>query len=333
MKFLVAGCGSIGRRHMRNLLASPGVEVYAQDTSAAARKTVSSEFGLTVYEKFDDGLSIEPDAVIIATPTNSHVELALKAVAANCSIFIEKPLSNELAAVPALISEAKRRKIVALVGCNMRFHPGVRKVKELLEDAAIGKVLYADIESGSYLPSWRPTVDHRTIYSSSKAMGGGVILDIIHEIDYALWMLGEVGSVACMAGTLSNLEIETEDTADLLLQFRSGVIGHIHLDYFQRVYSRRCKLAGENGVINWDFTAGQVGFYNASTGSWSYYKQPDNYEINQMYIDELNHFIRCLQGSESPTLDLVGAREDLKVALAAKESAEKNCFVSLKNSL
>lgn len=316
---------------MRNLLACPGFEVYAQDTSASARESVLCEFGLIAFENFADGLSIEPDAVIIATPTNSHVDLALRAVKADCNIFIEKPISNKLDLIPALISEAKRKNIVTLVGCNMRFHPGVRKVKELLGDAVIGKILYADIESGSYLPSWRPTVDHRTIYSSSKVMGGGVILDIIHEIDYALWMLGEVGSIACMAGTLSNLEIETEDTADLLLKFRSGTIGHIHLDYFQRVYSRRCKLVGENGLITWDFTAGQVGVYKTSTGSWSYYRQPDNYEINQMYIDELNHFIRCLQGLEHPTLDLIGAHKDLKVALAAKESAEENRFVTLTN--
>lgn len=329
MKVLVAGCGSVGRRHIKNLLSFGDVEVVSHDINIDGRNKVLEMFGIKSYEDYADALASGPDAVVVATPTNEHAASALKAAEAGCHLFIEKPVSHNIEGLVDVLATIKKKGLITLVGCNMRFHPGLKKAKELLDEGTAGRILSADIEAGSYMPEWRPGIDYRKIYSSRHDMGGGVVLDAIHEIDYARWMLGDVEMVCCMADKQSSLEIDVEDVADILLRFSSGVIGHVHLDYVQRSYARNCKFAGEDGVITWDFNEGRTGLFSAQDKQWTWFKQPTNYELNQMYVDEMQHFMNCLKGIEKPTLDIFGGVEDLKIALAAKQSAQGKRFISL----
>lgn len=329
MKFLVTGCGSIGRRHISNLLAIGNFDIIAHDLNPDGRRKVKELFGLNAYENYEDALAEGPDTVIVATPTNEHIVPALDAAKAGCHLFIEKPVSHNTEGLAEVLSTVKEKGLITLVGCNMRFHPGLKKVKELLDMNAVGKILSADIESGSYMPEWRPGIDYKRVYSARSEMGGGVILDAIHEIDYARWMLGDVAVVSCMADKRSSLAIDVEDTADMLIRFSSGIIARLHLDYVQRPYSRNCKFVGEDGVITWDFNEGQVGLFFAQDRQWTWFKQPPDFELNQMYVDEMKHFVNCLKGIEKSTLDIFGGVEDLKIALAAKQSAKENRFISL----
>jgi len=329
MRFLVTGCGSIGRRHIKNLLSFGNIEVLSHDIFPDYRNKVKELFGIKAYENFDDALANRPDAVIVATPTKDHIKPALKAAKAGCHLFIEKPVSHQLEGLNEVLSTVKANKLITLVGCNMRFHPGLKKVKELLDLGAIGKILSANIETGSYMPEWRPGTDYRKIYSSRKDMGGGVILDAIHEIDYARWLLGDVATITCIADKQSSMEIDVEDVADMILRFTSGVIAHLHLDYVQRAYSRNCKFVGEYGNITWDFTEGKVRLFSANSKYWRSFKQPEDFELNHMYIDEIKHFINCVKGIEKPTLDVFGGVEDLRIALAAKQSSTEKRYIFL----
>lgn len=329
MRFLVTGCGSIGRRHISNLLTIGNIEVIAHDITPDGRNKVMDLFGIKTYENYKDALNSGTDAVIVATPTNEHIMPALEAAKAGCHLFIEKPVSHNTEGLAEILSTVQEKGLISLVGCNMRFHPGLKKVKELLDRGAAGKILSADIEAGSYMPEWRPGIDYKKVYSARSDMGGGVILDAIHEIDYARWMLGDVAALCCMADKLSSLEMDVEDVADILLRFSSGIIARLHLDYVQRPYSRNCKFVGEDGVITWDLNEGQVGLFSAQDKQWTWFKQPPNFELNQMYIDEMQHFVNCLKGIEKTTLDIFGGVEDLKIALAAKQSAKENRFISL----
>ncbi|OGL47551.1 MAG: hypothetical protein A2W05_03310 [Candidatus Schekmanbacteria bacterium RBG_16_38_10] len=329
MKFLVTGCGSIGRRHISNLLTIGNIEVSAHDLTPDGRNKVKELFGINAHENYEDALAAGPDAVIVTTPTNEHISPALEAATAGCHLFIEKPVSHNTEGLAKILSIVKEKGLITLVGCNMRFHPGLKKVKELLDKGTAGKILSADIETGSYMPEWRPGIDYRKVYSARSDMGGGVILDAIHEIDYARWMLGDVAALCCMADKLSSLELDVEDVADILLRFTSGTIAHLHLDYVQRVYSRNCKFVGEDGVITWDFNEGQVGLFSAHNKHWTWFKQPPDFELNQMYVDEMRHFVNCITGVEKPVLDIFGGAEDLRIAMAVKQSAKEQQFISL----
>jgi predicted dehydrogenase len=175
---------------------------------------------------------------------------------------------------------------------------------------------------GQYLPDWHPWEDYRNTYSARRDLGGGVILDAIHEIDYLRWMFGEAEVVSCFAGKLSRLDIDTEDTAAIMIRFMSGVIGEIHMDYVQRVYSRSCQVIGDEGTINWDYTTGEVRWYSAITNRWQVFPDAVGWEPNQMYIDEMKHFLRCLAGEEKPTLDVFEALQVLKIALLTRASSD-----------
>jgi predicted dehydrogenase len=270
-----------------------------------------------------------PDAVVIAAPTALHLSLALEAAQRGVHLFIEKPLASGWDGVESLITLANDKNLVSLVGCNLRFHPGLLRIKRLLGKQAVGRITAARIAVGQYLPDWHPWEDYRQSYSARAELGGGVILDAIHEIDYGRWLLGEVKGVFCLAGKLSDLEIDTEDSAALLLRFAGGALGEIHLDYVQRDYHRTCQIIGDEGTIHWDYTTGQVRWFSAHNKTWQCVDNPVGWEANQMYVDEMRHFINCLVRRTQPEQDLSEAARVLRIALAAKASAQSRRWIEL----
>ena len=319
--FLVIGCGSIGRRHTANLVSLGAHNVTIFDPATERQKRLASELSLDAVHSLDEAWERKPDVVIVAVPTSLHLALALEAARRGCHLFIEKPLSDRLDNIDGLLEMVRTRELVTLVGCNMRWHPGLSMVKELVSEETVGRVIAARVEVGQYLPDWHPWEDYRQGYSARKDLGGGVILDAIHEIDYVRWLLGEVAVVTCVAGKYSRLEIETEDVAAMLLRFENGAVGEIHLDYVQRAYSRTCQIIAEEGTIHWDYTAGMVRWYLARDKSWHFFANPRGWTPNDMYLDEMRHFLSCLRGTEHPMLNVFDAARVLKVALAAKRSA------------
>jgi predicted dehydrogenase len=332
-RFLVAGCGSIGKRHMKNLRALGVGEIIACDLRADRRAEVKTEMGVETLASLDEAWGRQPDAVVIAAPTALHLPLALAAAERGVHLFIEKPLASAWNGVERLMELARQNKLVSLVGCNMRFHPGLMSVKRLLTERVIGRIIAARVEVGQYLPDWHPWEDYRQTYSARADLGGGVIFDAIHEIDYIRWLLGEIVGVFCVAGKLSGLEIDTEDTAALLLRFESGALGEVHLDYIQRTYSRTCQIIGEEGTIHWDYMAGQLHWYSAHTRNWQSFNNPPGWEANEMYLDEARHYLNCLARQAEPEQDLFEAARVLSVALAAKASALKLRWIEMGSQL
>ena len=191
--------------------------------------------------------------MVICTPNNLHIPIALKACEENCHIFTEKPLSHNLDNVDRLIKLAEERNLVLMVGYCLRFHPALIFIKKVIDERKIGNILSFRFEVGSYLPEWRPGSDYRKNYAVSPSSGGGVILDLSHEIDYIQWLGGKVREVFCYSDTLSDLEIKTEDTAEILLRFENRAIGEVHMDYVQRAPRRDYQIIGDKGTILCDY--------------------------------------------------------------------------------
>ncbi len=329
MRFLVVGCGSIGKRHIRNLKSLEAGDIIAHDLQTERCYETEHEYGVKAYKDLEEALAQKPEVVLICTPTSLHIPPALAAARSGCHLFIEKPLSQSLDGVEELIKLVVKKNLVTLIGCNMRFHPSIAKIKELLENESIGKVLCARAQAGQYLPNRHPWEDYRQGYGANKSLGGGVLLDGIHETDYITWLLGEVSQVVCFAGKLSSLEIDTEDAAEILLRLTSGAIAEVHLDYIQRAYGRSCQLIGEEGTILWDFNEKQIRVYLASTREWQVFPEDPDYDINQMYVEEMKHFIQCLERKEKPAQDIETGEKNLRLALAAKESSKTGTVINL----
>jgi len=326
MKLLVVGCGSIGERHIRNLKTFFKGEILACDTDPKRLSVVGKKYHIQTYTDLEQALD-RTSAALVCTPPSSHIPIALVAAKHGAHVFVEKPMSHNLKGVNELIKKAKKENLVIFVGYNFRFHPGIKLVKKMLDEGRIGKALSARAEFGQYLPGWRPWQDYRQGYTARKELGGGIILDGSHEIDYIRWFLGEVEEVFCSAGKISNLEVETEDTAEIVLKFRSGVIAEIHLDFVRRDYSRNCALIGEKGSIVWNYPEKLVKAYSAQGRRWRTFDISG--EPNDMYVHEMKHFIRCVQGKEEPLVSGEEGKRTLEIALAAKQSAKTGKIVRL----
>jgi predicted dehydrogenase len=313
---------------MANLRKLGVQRLAACDPDAERCASIASELGVEVFHDFSAGLNAyKPDAAFICTPPVLHVPQALRAVRSGAHVFIEKPLSHVLEGVDELAREARSRSRIVQVGYNLRFHPGLSQLKKLVEDGALGRILWAYVEAGQYLPDWRPGQDYRQSYTARSNLGGGILLDGSHELDYMTWLLGKPAEVLCMASKVSALEVDVEDCADVVVRFASGAQAQVHLDFVQRGYARTCKLVGERGTALWDFTTREVRVFSADTNQWDTF--PYSFAPNEMYISEVEHFFHCVASGETPRVDLAQAADTLKLVLAAKSAAAERCVQAL----
>jgi len=326
MKLLVIGCGSIGERHIRNLKnISKRNEIFVFDLDKRRQRLMEKRYGVTPIKNLSKFISKEKiDGILICVPPSFHLELAKKLLKYNSPLFIEKPLSHKFNGIDGFVKQVKKRNTPVLIGYNLHFHPGIILVKKFIEENKIGRLLSVRIDAGQYLPDWRPWQDYRKSYTAKEDLGGGIILDGSHEINYLCWFLNNMKptKIFCLAGKISDLEVETEDTAEILLKFNTGTIANIHLDFTQRAYSRSCKIIGTDGTIIWDYPGNKVKLYMAKNKKWQIFNL--KFKPNDMYIEEMKHFLRIIQKKEKPRVSLIEGRNTLKLALSAKKSAKIN---------
>jgi predicted dehydrogenase len=316
VRVAILGCGSIGRRHSRNVVSLAHPDVCLYDMDSGRGKDLAAELSVNAAATLDDVWAWRPSVAIVATPSFLHVPLALEAARRGCDLFVEKPLGSTLKGIPELLAEARARQLVTLVGCNMRFHPGPATVKRLLEERGIGDVISARLQTGSYLPAWRPDQDYRAGYSASVARGGGALLDCIHEIDLALWYFGRARLSAAVVRPAVSLGLDADGFAELLLEHENGVVSSVHLNFVQRDYRRSCQVIGSTGTIYWDFADNSVVVRRGEEAEAM--SLPAGWQPDQMYVDEMTHFLDCVSSRRATTAPLDEGRAALEIALAAR---------------
>ena len=328
MKFLIAGLGSIGRRHFRNLIALGEKDIILLRSHHATLPD-DELVGYPVETNLVEALKKhKPDAVIIANPTALHLDIAIPSANAGCSILIEKPISNSLDRVEQLEFALRQGGGQLLVGFQFRFHPTLQKAAQLLNDNVIGKPLSFHVHWGEYLPNWHPWEDFKQGYAARPDLGGGVILTLTYPLDYLRMLLGEVDSLWAFTGA-SNLGLEVEDSAEIGLKMKNGAVGSVHLDYNQRPPVHRWEIVGSNGMMKWDNASGNLDVFLAQKKDWITYPPPTGFERNVMFIEEMKHFISVVRKKEEPICTLEDGKQALRLALAAHESERKGTLVKL----
>jgi len=330
LKYLVAGLGSIGKRHLQNIKKidpDASVSIWHTHSKPSEPSPGDPRADCIVYS-LEEAIQTQPDIAFITNPASFHIPVALALAAEGINLFIEKPLSSDLEGVAALQKIQKEKKNVIMVGYNLRFHHPFQIMKNRLEAGSLGKILSLRAEVGQYLPDWRPGSDYRNSVSARKALGGGAVFELSHELDYVRWFLGEVRSVTSHVDRVSNLAIDVEDTADIILTFANGAVANIHLDLVQRFPTRYCRIIGSEGTLFWDGTTDSVSLYSAQTGEWTVLCPAQKIDRNDMYIAELRHFIECVKTRNDPLIGIVDGRKVVEIALAAlKSSEEKRCII------
>lgn len=319
MKFLIAGLGSIGRRHLNNLRALGEEDIVLYRTHQSSLPDEGLE-KFPIETDLDNALAARPDAVIISNPTALHMQVAMPAASAGCALFVEKPLAERMDSLLPLAALLKQNDNIFFSAFQFRFNPGLRKVKELLEKNAAGRPISFNAYWGEYLPDWHPWEDYRRSYAAQKGMGGGVVLTLCHPLDYLRWMFGDPVEVFASAGNASDLELDVEDFADALISFGSGISGSLHLDYYRRDKRQDLEVVCTGGTIHWDYATSAVKMRLAD-GTLEEFPAPDGYERNTMFLDEMAHFLRVLQGKEASLCTFEDGYKALEFAVSILQSA------------
>lgn len=330
--FLIVGLGSIGKRHLKNLRAlQPDVQIVvmrrASELIARAEVPEGADHLVTTLEQ---ALSFSLDAAIISNPAPFHVGVAQQLAEHNIHLMVEKPLSASLDGVEELIATAQERSLVLMTAYNFRFSEAANKFRDCLLSGGIGHPLSVCVDAGQYLPSWRAEGDYRQGVSAKKDLGGGVLLELSHELDYLRWIFGDIETVYARCAKSNELEIdpEVEECVDMLLGFKSGLTASVHIDFIQALPHRSCKVIGTKGTLIWDAVNHEVRI-NTLDKPMGYLLGISKKQRNDMYLDEIKHFIHSIESSEAPKVDGVDGLAALKIVLAAKQSAQTKQVVKI----
>jgi predicted dehydrogenase len=318
MRALVLGCGSIGSRHARNLIAL-GIDVTVADGDESAARALASSAGATAVSRDSAPLC---ELVVVATPSAHHVDDLTWALQRGADVFVEKPLAASLDELDRARAEARAHPDrIVMVGCNLRFSEGFTALEANL--TAVGRPVSLLVDYGWWLPAWRPASDYRTQYSAHRSMGGGIVLDAIHEIDYTLALAGPADEVAGVCTSSGVLDIDVEDVADISLRHRNGAQSNIHLDYLRRTYSRSCTVIGSDAQITWDVPRGVVELVAEAGAEPRPLAMSVDSDPNTQYVEEMRHLLASIT-SRSPTRnDVERAAATLEIALTARDGAAR----------
>jgi predicted dehydrogenase len=311
-RILVVGAGSIGRRHARNL-AAEGARVDVTDPDGGRAAAVGAGTNAVDYETLPRLGGY--DGVVIASPTVFHVAQARWALGAGHRVLVEKPLGSDVAQVDALVEEAGSR---LMVGYNLRFHEPVTQYVAKLTAGTIGRPLAARAWFGSWLPAWRPGVDYRATYSARADLGGGILLDAIHELDLLFWILpGEFEVVGAMVERVGNLEIDVEDTVKAILRHHTGTPVEVSLDYLSRRYRRGLDVVGSDGNLRLDWDT-QTIYLETTTGVETF---PAVGDVADSYVREAHCFMQWLRGEALPPVMGEEGAQSVRLADAIRRAA------------
>jgi predicted dehydrogenase len=328
-KILIAGLGSIGRRHLRNLVALGETDIIllrSQRGTLPDDELAGYELESDLHEALRKH---DPAAVIVANPTALHLEVAVPAAEAGCAILLEKPVSHSLDGVERLRSAAAKSGSRVLVGFQYRFHPSLVRAREWIAGGELGRIIAGDVHFGEYLPAWHPWEDYRTGYAARADLGGGVLLTQCHALDYLPWLVGNVDAAWGLLGKLSDLELDVEDTVEIGLRFAGGAVGSLHLDYVQQPPSHHIEIVGTRGSLSCDLVQGSLRIYRGETNAWEDYPLPETWERNVMFMDEMKHFLAVARGEALPACTLEDGVRVMQLIAAVRASQESGRLISL----
>ncbi len=344
MRLLVVGLGSVGQRHVRCLR-----ELYGNDVQLIAfrqkrlnreitpdlqaRENVSLEalYNIKSYDRLEDALAQQPAAALVCTPNHLHLEWAQQLADAGVHLFIEKPVSHNLVGIERLQQTVSDKRLICMVGYQLRFHPGIAQMEKLLREQTLGTIIGAHFDFGEYMPYWHRYEDYAMTFHARRAEGGGVTLTQIHDIDIVLAMFGLPQSVYCVGGNSGTLEIDAEDHASSLLTYGGNggsfavALTHDCLRYPPR---RTYAIDGTNGSLRFDAYANTLQWTPFDGVPETVYEDP-TFPRQGLFLSQMKHFIQCLRGERQPRVDLHTGVESLRIALAIKESMKCNQQIAL----
>ena len=304
MKVLIIGLGSIALKHIEAIKKiNHGAIIYALRSSIIANdnKDVISLYNLTDVPN-------DIDFILISNPTSLHAESILNVIDLKKPLFIEKPVFDSIINNENIVHLISQKNIKTYVGCNLRFHPALSFLKNYLNTKR-PKINEVTIYCGSFLPNWRPLQDYTKSYSANKKLGGGVHLDLIHELDYAIWIFGKPLIYKSFKRKVSNLLIDTFDYTNYNLTYPDFNIS-ITLNYYRLQPKRQIEIVLENEVLTCDLLNSTI--LNSENQTLF---NDDDFSFSKTYLTQMNYFINNLKNDDIFMNNIHESFEILKIAL------------------
>ncbi len=327
ISILIIGNGSIGSRHAENLLnIVKEVKIFSSRflKGEKIKKVKNIIYVKDLYKEIDSA-----DGIVIANRTDKHLEILNYALRKKKNIFIEKPISHNMKYIKEIEELSEDYEAIIETGFMLRFHPNLVFLKKIIDKKIYGNIHYVRSTVGQYLPDWRKNRDYKKGYAAKREWGGGVLLDLIHEIDLARWFFGDVGLISAMLFNSQELEIETESIAQLTLKMKSEILVNLNLDYLRPHYCRNTEIVCQGGILYWDYLSGNIKIQNKYGEVKILHEVNSDFARNDMYIAEINHFVDNILGSnQKKASDLSDAINALKISCAAYLSNKTKKFIS-----
>ncbi|NCO39761.1 MAG: hypothetical protein AUJ96_21630 [Armatimonadetes bacterium CG2_30_66_41] len=323
MHILIIGVGSIGERHLRNLLRSDGVRCSFAEPSLTQREKIAGDYQVArTFASWEEADLSEFDGVVICTPTDLHVPIMARLVDAGIPVLSEKPLAMKLEGVEELKRKIRKRSAVAGVAFCLRHHPLLAEIKERIVNGELGTVRVASQYSGQYWPrmrkGWPPA------YAQSRETGGGAIPDhLVHSINLLEWYFGPTTSVSALQRHLELPDIATEDFGTVTMRFAEGQVGQLTLCLFQRDTLSRLQVIGDAGTARCDMGADRLELFDDDADAWKP-GRAQTVDRDDLFLLQAQHFLDCIRGEAEPRCTVEEAEQTLRTVLAAVASSDGN---------
>jgi predicted dehydrogenase len=325
---LIVGTGSAGKRHANNF-HTLGCQISCMDPRrdrldevGAGQMALKSAF--TSLEKaFASGERF--DAVVIASPPSFHVKQSLDALKRDMPVLLEKPVSPDLSSAMKLQTAVKDTGVPLLLGYTWRWWPPLLKVKQLVDEKAVGELKFVKFTMAAHLADWHPWERYQDFFMASKTQGGGAILDESHWLDLMLWFFGMPKKLFAKVEKISDLEIETDDNVDMLAFYESGMRVSLHLDLYARPHEKSIQFVGENGTLIWEPNSIRIG--KEMDPDWD--MEESGYDRNDMFVSVAEEFLNILSGDTAQSCSIDDGIRALQIIEAARQSSSGDKVIGL----
>lgn len=332
-KVLIVGLGSIGKRYVKIINKKfPKIKIIV-----LRHKKCDDSYNKNLvidrcFTSLEDAIQNNPQVAIIANPATKHVSVAKKIAKNGIHLMVEKPISENLDEAQELVTICKELNINLTIGYNLRFLPSLLYLKKCIDSGIAGKIYSIRLETGQYLPNWRPKSDYRKGVSAQKKLGGGILLELSHEIDYITWIFGSIQWVQSYTSRQSDLEIDVNDSASMILGIqnkdKSLIVASLNLDFVRHDSTRNCYIIGKDATLFWDGISGEVNIFSSTKGCWKKLHTFDTHR-DYTYEQEINSFFNSVEKGTRNSVSIDDSLNVLKVIEATEKSSLSGTKVHL----
>ena len=319
MNIIFFGLGSIGKRHFRNLLLIP--KQFNFFAYRVRKNPLPDDLqNIIIVDDLQDIKSLKIDLAIISSPPSVQENIINFVVKYSINFYVEKPIGVNYSNLHPLLKEVKQKKLISMVGFNLRAHPVHNEIKKIINQDLLGNIVSVRSMVGQYLPDWHPDEDYSRGYSANKTLGGGVLLDLTHELDFVYSLFGDFSAYKAFFGKLSSLNTDTEDIAEIIIEFKNNIFGSVRLDYIQTFPQREGQIIGENATLFYDLINSKIEIFNKNGLSFS--KEFGDFDRNEMYLTQMKLMIESVENKTFVKNDFESGLKILKLVNDLKSDKE-----------